>query len=490
MKKKVQVSELVLEKNKKEIETQDFFQVDFLKALMIFLVIFDHIVFWDVKLNIGVALWERISIPIFLVLLGFNASKSFQRKGELSLKELYSWSYFKKKIKRYIIPYLILYAVSTSIGLLIYEFDISAMYHNQYYPSHGFMNLFIGILPFWGPGNWFLPLLFLSILILPLLYKFFTRKPVLALVSCFVIEMIMHLIVFFFIGELRPGGVISWPKLHILNMFMNCTLFYLSGIGLGMWFSFEHRLEHKKNFFMWLIYPISLAFIVTYQFFDFDIILGGIPLFRGDYHFLIIPYSAFLFLLAMKFLPKNAKGWFSRAISMIGKSTYHILLTQILGYGIIHSTVGTHYYIFGGFSLLDASYLLYAWLLFIPLGILWYKIDQNQNIYRRILYYINFFLILTISVYTIFAARGDWVPVPIVLILIYAIVALILILIRKPLTTRFIAIWTSFLAYMFFIAVLYIGLLEPTEYLIQNLSIGLCLIFVVTGTVLDYAFRK
>ena len=126
----------------------------------------------------------------------------------------------------------------------------------------------------------------------------------------------------------------------------------------------------------------------------------------------------------------------------------------------------------------------------IPLGIFWYKIDQNKNIKRRLLYYVNFFLILTISVYTIFVARGEWVPIPIVFILIYALAALVLILIRRPLSTRFIALWTSFLVYLFFVTLLYMGMIEPTEFLLQNLTIGVFLILVVIGSVLDYAFRK
>ena len=88
-----------------------FFQIDFVKAAMIFLVIFDHMVSWNIKNDIGVALWERISIPVFLVILGFNMGHSFRSHGEVTLKQLYSWGYFKRKILRYIIPFAILYAV-------------------------------------------------------------------------------------------------------------------------------------------------------------------------------------------------------------------------------------------------------------------------------------------------------------------------------------------------------------------------------------------
>lgn len=90
-----------------EINKESYFQVDFLKALMIFLVIFDHTIPWTVKGMMGVALWERISIPVFLVIMGFNMGLSLRRRGETSLKKLYSRSYFKRKFWRYVFPFLI-----------------------------------------------------------------------------------------------------------------------------------------------------------------------------------------------------------------------------------------------------------------------------------------------------------------------------------------------------------------------------------------------
>ena len=120
MKESNQVNQLIqIEKDKLTSDETRFFQVDTIKAIMIFLVIFDHMVSWSVKSEIGVTLWERISIPVFLVIMGFNTGKSIQRTGKLKLKELYSWSYFKSKIMRYIVPFLILYAVSTFIGLFM-----------------------------------------------------------------------------------------------------------------------------------------------------------------------------------------------------------------------------------------------------------------------------------------------------------------------------------------------------------------------------------
>ncbi|NVM35185.1 MAG: acyltransferase family protein [Candidatus Lokiarchaeota archaeon] len=486
---KKQSTELVLVENEKEISEESkeyFFQVDFLKAAMIFLVIFDHMVAWGVKSEMGVTLWERISIPVFLVLMGFNMGKSFQKKGDVSLKQLYSWSYFKSKILRYIVPFLVLYGVSTFIGLFMYGFDISAMYNGQYYPQHGIIHLFIGFLPFWGPGNWFLPVIFQSILLMPLLYKAFTKKPVLSLIMCFVVEIAMQLIVFFFIGEIT-----SYEEGHLVTLFMTSVLFYLSGIGLGMWFSFGHNLKSKRNIFMWILFPISLAFCIAYQFFAFRIRIDGVSLLRGDYHFLIFPYSAFLVLLALKFLPQKSEGRISRVISMIGKSTYHILLIQILGYGMITAVWGTHYAIDVGFGPDKILDMIFAWLLFIPFGVLWYKIDKKKNLLKRVLYSINLFIVFVSLLFLTFWGQVFWVPIPLLIILIYAIAALLTnFIIKKPLKTNSLSLWTGFLLMTFIMMVLQMSVLQPNEAWITLIPIGIVLTLAVVGTILDYMNSK
>ncbi|MBA7636494.1 hypothetical protein ES703_44114 [subsurface metagenome] len=486
---KKQSTELVLVETEKEISEEsgkNFFQIDALKAAMIFLVIFDHMVSWGVKSEIGVTLWERISIPVFLVIMGFNMGLSFQRKKTTKLRELYSWSYFKSKILRYIVPFLVLYAVSTFIGLFMYGFDLSAMYHGQYYPNHGIINLFIGILPFWGPGNWFLPVIFQSILIMPLLYKFFTKKPTLALILCFVVEIIFHLIIFFLIGDIT-----TWEEAHYLKLIMYSVFFLLPSIGLGMWFSFGCKLKEKRNLFMWILFPISLAFCIAHQFYGFRFRVDGIPLMRGDYHFLIVLYSAFLVLLAINFLPQKSEGRISRAISMIGKSTYHILLIQILGYGMIFAFWGTHYAIDVGFGPDKILDMIFAWLLFISFGILWYKIDTNKNLLRRVLYSINLFIIYVSLLFLTFWGQVLWVPITLLIILIYAIIALITnFIIKKPLKIRKLSLWTVFLLMTFIMMVLQVSVLQPNEAWITFIPIGIILTLAVVGTILDYMNSK
>jgi peptidoglycan/LPS O-acetylase OafA/YrhL len=456
-----------------------FFQIDFLKAVMIFLVIFDHFVSWNIKNEIGVALWERISIPVFLVILGFNMGHSFGSYKNPTLKELYSWNYFKKKILRYIFPFLILYAVSTFIGLFMYGFDFELMYYSQYYPDHGAINLIYLIMPFWGPGNWFIPVLFQSILVVPLLYWMFTKNRVITLVFTFIVEMSMQFIVFLLFGK----GFTSWEQVHIYLFFACSILFYLSAVGLGMWFSFGYGLTEKRNRFIWVLFPLSWIYLVAYQFFNFRFRIDGMPLIRGDYSFLVFPYSAFLMLLALEILPYSSQKLISKKISLIGKATYHILLIQILGYAMITAWWGTHYGMDLLFDPTDLLDLVVLWIINVWFGILWYKIEKLHDRRRRILYYLNFFIIYPSMFLLTFWAQGFWIPIPLLIIIAYALSALVVhYRIKKPLPTKLLAVWTGFLLINFASTILQVTFFSINEFWIFLIPIGIYLAYAIYYT--------
>ncbi len=365
-----------------------YFQVDLLKTVMIFLVIFDHTFPWDLKNYMGVALWERISIPMFLVIMGFNMGVSFKKTGETSLKKLYSRSYFKKKFWRYIFPYLVLYMVSTIFGLIVYDFNFELLWSN-YRSRWNILHLLICILPFTGPGNWFIPVLFWSILIMPLIYKGFCgslKWRIVSLILCYIVELSIYLGIYFILIPIVPPPN---PEFYLYYSFFSTTPFFmLSAIGLGMWFSQDHNIFSKKNYFVWGLFPISLIYLITRQFFGFRI-----PFLFGDYHLMVFPYSAFLFLIILYIIPEkvNDNNFFIKRIRKISKATYHILLTQIFYFGIVMSIWGGHYgaSIFG----IDLSYnpaqvfgfLLLNWVICIPIGVFWWSEENNlrENRYLR-----------------------------------------------------------------------------------------------------------
>ena len=272
---------------------------------------------------------------------------------------------------------------------------------------------------------------------------------------------------------------------------MTSILFYLSAVGLGMWFSFGHKLTIKRNLFMWIIFPISLAYLIAYQFYGFRFRIDGFPLLRGDYHFIVFPYSAMLVLLALRFLPQKSDWRISKFISLIGKSTYHILLTQILGYGMITFWWGTHYGMAAPFNPFDIIDLVGLWILFIGFGIIWYKIDQQEDLIRRILNYFNFFIIFVSMLFLSFWAQVFWIPIPLIVIMLYAIAALIIRkVIEKPLPTSVISVWTGFLVISFISMILRVEVFLPSGYWILYLPIGVYLIFAIIYTVFYYRSRK
>ena len=100
-----------IQKPEKMKKTNQFLQIDILKGLMIMLVIVDHAIPTDVRSGWGHSLWERISIPVFLIIMGFNAATSFKTKG-LPLNSVKSYGmYFLRKMKRFLLPLALLYAV-------------------------------------------------------------------------------------------------------------------------------------------------------------------------------------------------------------------------------------------------------------------------------------------------------------------------------------------------------------------------------------------
>ena len=157
---------------------------------------------------------------------------------------MYSWSYWKRKFWRYIFPYLVLYLVSTLIGLILYDFDFEAMFLTQTWDPDGnynrfqFLHLIIGIIPFYGPGIWFLPVIFSAIILLPLLYKGFSGKlkwAVITLVSCFVLEILIQLYIFNYIGAPPfPTWDAYYDFLFIYMFFATNVLFMITAVALGM----------------------------------------------------------------------------------------------------------------------------------------------------------------------------------------------------------------------------------------------------------------
>jgi len=366
-------------------DKKNFFQVDFLKTFMIGLVIIDHAFGYTSHQGLGFELWERIAIPVFLIIMGFNMGNSFAKKGNNSLKELYSWNYFKSKLWRFVFPYFVFYIVSTSIGFIIYGAN---------FPDTFSENWFLDYIVFQkslleGPGNWFIPIIFQSIILLPLMYKSFSKWPIASLILCFIIEICFHVFLFFLNGQLLT--IEDWQR----EFYFRYIIFlYISAIGMGFWFSRDHNLFSRKNWFVWILFPISLIYQIAWDFFGFR--LGtetGTGIVRGDYNYLTFIYSALIFLIILKIIPQNPKYKILKVFTTIGRSTFHIYLVQDIFYIILYikfnslwttpgfSGIVNVFGIVANDILTTIGLLIINWVLCISCGVMWWYAEKRFRMF-------------------------------------------------------------------------------------------------------------
>jgi peptidoglycan/LPS O-acetylase OafA/YrhL len=350
----------------------NMFQIDFLKTIAIFFVIMDHTFTHTFLAQYGAIFWERTAIPIFMVLMGFTLGLSFHRKFKdqeiIELKDLYTRDYFESRIKRYIIPYLVIYIIQLITWGIIQIFKISIIKNNPFYESDS--HILLGYSPFWGPGMWFMPVLFTGILILPLIYYFYRQNPGITVVSCIGLEFFFR----FIASTIYTTNNYSFFVTHILYM--------VSAIGLGLWMVDGYGLNEWRNKFYYYLLMLGIGFIVIYSFRD-SIVENESPLiillwlFQGDYHIFFFSYSAFLVLLALNYIPENPQGVFANFIRKIGKSTYHILMTQILYFSYIYHFM---FDIETGFESTPMNYLWFFpvnLLITFTIGILWNTLERK-----------------------------------------------------------------------------------------------------------------
>ena len=184
--------------------TSDIVQIDLLKGLAIISVIIGHIVAYQavvtdpqvllngagqiinsstIQMNFDLAnsitpqsfykifshwitysaLLTQQVVPLFIIIMSFNLSLSYFRRGYSKLSQFYSLIEMKKKFRRYFTPYIIIFFISLILGGIYFIIT-----------SHQIMvlnfRLFLGYLPINGPGNYFISLMIQMVLFFPILY--------------------------------------------------------------------------------------------------------------------------------------------------------------------------------------------------------------------------------------------------------------------------------------------------------------------------------
>ncbi|UCE11738.1 MAG: acyltransferase family protein, partial [Candidatus Thorarchaeota archaeon] len=305
----------------------------------------------------AIQFWERVSIPVFLVIMGFNAANSFKHRGAKSLGEMVSHGYLQRKTRRYVLPFVLLYLIFIGLGFLSYAIGLTL------FSSMAFI-------PFWGPGIWFVPVVLTAVVVLPILYRAYIWNPRVTIVLCFAIDLLAQIALY----VLLQGAAANPAMQDALKfLFQTNILFYASAVAMGIWFSDGLELDLKRNRFVWVLLPISLVYLILYQFFSIRF-----AFITSDYNLFAFPYSAFLFLLGMRFLPTESQRLLANVATRVGKATYHILMTQILYFSVMFQIFpGISQIGFGTNVAFYVSYYITNITLCFLGGILWYELEQR-----------------------------------------------------------------------------------------------------------------
>ncbi|TFG17671.1 MAG: acyltransferase [Promethearchaeota archaeon] len=392
-------------------QSERFWQIDVLKVIAMLLVIMDHSTSHAELRTIGSPLWERIAIPIFMVVLGFNWARSLKKNKHLPYSELFSWRYYwKNKVIHFLLPYSFIYVLS-GILILIKDPTVSV----GIYGSHMFRYL---LFPWvYGPGSWFIITLLITVVVFPLVYIIFDQLKkykisLLGLIFTFGVEVAWQYFINFSLDGYINNfyGTPDWNyEMYIFIYFaLICNPFRLmTAIGLGLWLSQDQELFSLQNILVWVLGIISGICIFFYAFYIDEPLPFQWPnwlrfiglkmqdLFdwsNGDYNFIFFPYPALIVLIFLNILPKDPKeNLFVRIIIRISKSTFHILMVQIFYFMILYN-----YFLpmFGDpFPIWQSVYPDVEWvnLMFWPLnvaitfslGVLWYSLEHKIIANRR-----------------------------------------------------------------------------------------------------------
>lgn len=289
-----------------ESKKKHIYLIDYLKALAIIMVIITHYE-WEDKTTPFFTWVIAMAVPIFMLLMSYNFSMSYERKTNGKLVELYGWRSIMPRLVRFTVPFVLIFVLE-----MILEYI-----RGQRFSVGEIAACFVqgGI----GPGSYYYPILIQLLFVFPIIYL-----------------MVKHL------SWLGVAGVI-WLNYayenYVYNNEMELEIYrllaprYLLFLAMGCYLYFHLKDKKKYPLPVWILvleFAVGFSFIVwVYQFQN----QSELELFRFWTRtsmltaFYIFPI---VYLLFRCFMDKKITGKTGEMLSEIGKASYHIFLVQMV----------------------------------------------------------------------------------------------------------------------------------------------------------------
>ena len=136
--------------------------VDILKAVCAVWVILLHTIYGNWYDKLGMVFWAQMAVPIFMMLSGYTYTSSIRKKEIVGPIQWFSFDNMAPKIRRILIPYSMMFIAEVILQSLTKSAKMNS--------------IFAFLTGGWGPGAYYIPLLFQLLLIFPILYRTYQRN--------------------------------------------------------------------------------------------------------------------------------------------------------------------------------------------------------------------------------------------------------------------------------------------------------------------------
>jgi len=315
------------------------YNIDIIKALAIISVILIHGLTNESLYAILAPYYIWQTVPVFMILMGYNATNSYLRKNYTKLSDILSHHYLMNKAKRILLPFAFVWFLQVLIQFF-------------YFDNRNVGELLLRFLEGgYGPGSYFIPLLLQATVIIPFIYMILKKQPTKWMIVLFFVSLLIDYAAFL----LNISG--SLYRILIIR--------HLFSVTLGIWYAFKQPQIKLK----WLILPAaaSLAYITAVHYYNWELIVEE---YWHSQHAPSYFYVLFIIMIGMKYLEVNKQRVLEKTFILIGQASFHIYLTQMFYFWFVHKRLPDFH---------GVVYLLMFLTIPIVSGILFYKLDDHLS---------------------------------------------------------------------------------------------------------------
>lgn len=293
-------------------------QIDLLKGIAIVGVLLLHSlpVSW---LRDGLSVYYiGQAVPVFVILSGLNGTASLWRLGQAGPAQVYSTRYLLSRLDRIYVPFLIIFVASVMLAVSAGRLTAGAV-----------SGPVVGLLPYSGPGNYYVAFAIQFALLFPLYYVAYRRSAWATTVAAFVIGMAFVAV---------APHIAAFTRSPYTYVYAASILRFLPFLALGA--ILGDRMLHGRGVpaWWWAAGSIGVIYLAIVHF-----NVNAFPLDDRDWRpwgetFLSAFYPALIVAAGLRWLPSAVRGALWGGLASLGVASYEIFLVQILYFGVLGST--------------------------------------------------------------------------------------------------------------------------------------------------------